>query len=130
MLANEFELTELLDWGFSEKELDLDLAINPSESADDHEESLEEESIYRVPDAVWGTDNDLGIPLLDIKMQATCLEAPFVGWGTRSRKNVYRTYTDKLYKKNNILGVTPDESSRKGIVTGKQIGRASCRERV
>jgi len=86
MLANEFELTELLDWGFSEKELDLDLAINPSESADDPEESLEEESIYRVPDAVWGTDNDLGIPLLDIKMQATCLEAPFVGWGTRSRK--------------------------------------------
>jgi len=84
VLANEFELDDLLDWGFDEKDLDLDLwtpePVEPNETEED------DDFIYRVPDAVWGTDNDLGIPLLDIKMQATALEAPFMAWGTRSRK--------------------------------------------
>ncbi len=83
-LANNFELDDLLDWGFDEKDLDLDLwtpePVEPNETEED------DDFIYRVPDAVWGTDNDLGIPLLDIKMQATALEAPFMAWGTRSRK--------------------------------------------
>jgi len=84
VLANEFELDDLLDWGFDEKDLDLDLwtpePVEPNETEED------DDFIYRVPDAVWGTDNDLGIPLLDIKMQATALEAPFMAWGTQSRK--------------------------------------------
>lgn len=39
-----------------------------------------------VPDAVWATDNEWGIPLLDINLQATSLDLPFVTWGTTSRK--------------------------------------------
>lgn len=39
-----------------------------------------------VPDAIWATDNEWGIPLLDINLQATSLDLPFVAWGTTSRK--------------------------------------------
>jgi len=43
--------------------------------------------VMRVPDAVWGSDNLYGIPMLDLNMQADHLEAPFAGWGTMARKN-------------------------------------------
>lgn len=45
-------------------------------------------------------------------------------------KTVYRTYTDKLYKKNNILGVTPDESSRNGIAIIGRDGRMHIYQKV
>lgn len=45
-------------------------------------------------------------------------------------KTVYRTYTDKLYKKNNILGVTPDESSRNGIAIVGRDGRMHIYQKV
>lgn len=58
----------------------------------------EEPLVYRVPDAVWGADNEYGIPMLDINMQADHLEAPFMGWGTKARKNrmtgTYHFYVD------------------------------------
>lgn len=53
------------------------------EEPEDEQEPL----LLRVPDAVWGTDNDYGIPMLDLSMQATCLEAPFAGWGTMPRRD-------------------------------------------
>ena len=100
VLANNFELDDLLEWGFEEKELDLSL-FHLESDLESEEEALSEEDIplfYRVPDAVWGTDNEYGIPLLDISMQAKCLEAPFVGWGTRARKDrmtgTYHFYVD------------------------------------
>ena len=48
----------------------------------------------------------------------------------KTGKNVYRTYTDKLYKKNNILGVTPDESSRNGIAIVGRDGRMHLYQKV
>lgn len=48
----------------------------------------------------------------------------------KTGNNVYRTYTDKLYKKNNILGVTPDESSRNGIAIVGRDGRMHLYQKV
>lgn len=48
----------------------------------------------------------------------------------KTGKNLYRTYTDKLYKKNNILGVTPDESSRNGIAIVGRDGRMHLYQKV
>lgn len=45
-------------------------------------------------------------------------------------KTIYNTYTDKLYKKNNILGVTPDESSRNGIAIVGRDGRMHIYQKV
>jgi len=52
-LANEWELGDLLEWGFDKHELDLDLWQPESEEAEDEPVS-DEELINRVPDAVWG----------------------------------------------------------------------------
>ena len=86
MLANEFELDDLLDWGFEKRDLDIDLWQPEGETPEDAPVP-DEELVMRVPDAVWGSDNLYGIPMLDINMQADHLEAPFMGWGTKARKN-------------------------------------------
>ena len=39
-----------------------------------------------VPDALWPTDNDWGIPTLDLKLQATAFDQPAAIWGQVSRK--------------------------------------------
>lgn len=39
-----------------------------------------------VPDAVWPTDNDWGVPLLDINMQALAFDQPYAIWGAGGRK--------------------------------------------
>lgn len=41
----------------------------------------------QVPNAVFPTDNDQDIPLLDISMQADFLDAPFRAWGSVARKS-------------------------------------------
>lgn len=43
-----------------------------------------------VPDAIWPTDNDFGIPLLDIAMQADAVDQPFVSWGNLARSSLMR----------------------------------------
>lgn len=48
----------------------------------------------------------------------------------KTGKTVHRTYTDKLYEKNNILGVTPDESSRNGIAIVEEDGRMHLYQKV
>lgn len=48
----------------------------------------------------------------------------------KTGRTVYRTYTDKLYKKNNILGVTPYESSRNGIAIVGIDGRMHLYQKV
>lgn len=83
MLANQFEIPDLIEWGFDEKELGFGEEEEPTEQGEE-ETDLD---VLRVPDAIWGTDNDYGIPLLDSNMQAKCLEAPFAGWGTMPRKD-------------------------------------------
>ena len=49
---------------------------------------------------------------------------------TITGKNIHRTYTDKLYKNNNILGITPDESSRNGIAIVGRDGRMHLYQKV
>lgn len=39
-----------------------------------------------VPDAVWPTDNDWGVPLLDLNMQALAFDQPAAIWGAGGRK--------------------------------------------
>ena len=45
-------------------------------------------------------------------------------------KTIYKTYTDKLYKNNRILGVTPDETSRNGISIVGRDGRMHVYQKV
>ena len=45
-------------------------------------------------------------------------------------KTIYKTYTDKLYKNNRILGVTPDETSRNGIAIVGRDGRMHVYQKV
>lgn len=45
-------------------------------------------------------------------------------------KRISNTYTDKLYKKNNILGITPDETSRNGIAIMGKDGRMHIYQKV
>lgn len=53
-----------------------------------------------VPDILFQTNNHLGIPTLDIKMQAQYITLPFYGWGSRRRKGnacsggTYHFYVD------------------------------------
>jgi hypothetical protein len=50
-----------------------------------------------VPDTLWPTDNDWGIPTLDIERQADAFDVPIERWGSQSRKGKVGTwhfYTD------------------------------------
>lgn len=51
-----------------------------------------------VPDALFLSDNEWGVPTLDIALQATTLDLPFSRWGKTSRKGVmngtYHFYED------------------------------------
>jgi hypothetical protein len=51
-----------------------------------------------LPNALWPSDNDYGIPLLDLEQQATVVDAPFVKWGREQRKSrmrgTWHFYTD------------------------------------
>ena len=86
ILANEFELSELLEWGFSEKELDLNLWAGEIED-DPKPESEEDNRPDFMPavDYFFPSDNEYGIPNLDLSMQARALAAPIARWGQKSR---------------------------------------------
>jgi ParB-like chromosome segregation protein Spo0J len=66
-------------------------AAAPAEPADEDEEAIRDETrpprINRsdVPDALWPTDNDWGIPMLDIAYQADAVDLPVTKWGTVRR---------------------------------------------
>jgi hypothetical protein len=51
-----------------------------------------------VPDAIWPSDNELGIPTLDLRMQATAFDLPCERWGRQARSSrmpgTYHFYTD------------------------------------
>lgn len=47
-----------------------------------------------VPDALWPTDNDWGIPVLDLRLQADAVDLPVVVWGSQARtKEMRGTFT-------------------------------------
>lgn len=80
-----WDVGELVSWGLDEATLHEwnDDAANLREfmTAEAIEQSDAEEPVIP-PDAVWPTDNDWGVPLLDINLQARALDLPFVPWGT------------------------------------------------
>lgn len=100
--TDRVKLKELIDSVESENErvnkMMSDIAKRERVNVPEPQEEDEEPLVYRVPDAVWGTDNIYGIPMLDLNMQADHLEAPFMGWGTKARKNrmtgTYHFYVD------------------------------------
>lgn len=53
-----------------------------------------------VPDAVWPTDNEWGIPLLDLRMQADAIDQPLYAWGAGGSRllkrhgGTYHFYTE------------------------------------
>lgn len=55
-------------------------------------------SRWDVPDALWPSDNDFGIPLLDINMQALSIDQPCAVWGVAERtanmKGTWLFYTE------------------------------------
>ena len=80
--------------GFDGDDLDAMLKdLNPPETRG--ERHIER---WEVPDALWPSDNEWGVPLLDIKLQAQAANMPIVTWGSRSRKQkmigTYHFYTD------------------------------------
>ncbi len=76
------------------------LDVLTAEAAGEQEPDTEPElSRYDVPDAIWPTDNDWGVPVLDANLQATALVAPFQAWGaggSRKRRmaGTYHFYTE------------------------------------
>ena len=83
ILANRFEFGELLDFGFEAKDFGFSI---PGAAGDDAPEAEPELSALDVPDAIWPTDNEWGIPLLDTNLQATAIDLPFKAWGSISLK--------------------------------------------
>ena len=45
-----------------------------------------------VPDSLWPTDNEWGIPLLDIERQADAFDVPIETWGAKARSKKAGTY--------------------------------------
>lgn len=42
---------------------------------------------FYVPDAIFPSDNDYGIPLLDVERQMDTVEMPIESWGSRARRH-------------------------------------------
>lgn len=47
---------------------------------------IDADSLVDVPDTLWPSDNEFGIPALDINLCARGAELPFLAWGSISRK--------------------------------------------
>ena len=85
-LANDFDLGDLLDWGFTPFDLGLGVERNDTAPADgDDQDAAPAFSRSDVPDAIFASDNEWEVPLLDIRKQAQFVDAPIVRWGTGSR---------------------------------------------
>jgi len=116
--------------------LDTEIAGILEQAADDILDSALEDDLTRqdVPDAMWPTDNEWGIPLLDINLQAKALELPIAKWGAIARTSkmtgTYQFYCDDY--RFNALWADPSpvvNSSCAAIVepnfsTGEQMAKA------
>ena len=89
-----WDAPQLMEWGMDaealqgwKRDVSALAALTGSES-DPPEEEVQEEPIEEIkaPDAAWPTDNDWGVPLLDVNLQARACDLPFVGWGSVKRK--------------------------------------------
>jgi hypothetical protein len=50
-----------------------------------------------VPDAIWPSDNEYGIPLLDMQWQANAFDAPIIAWGEKARIAKHKGSTVHFY---------------------------------
>lgn len=71
-----------MDDGFFEPLFDLEPYTVPVFPTDGNETN--------VPDALWATDNEWDIPVLDVQMQAFALDMPFAAWGSKMSRFVKR----------------------------------------
>ncbi|NLF00813.1 MAG: DUF4417 domain-containing protein [Anaerolineales bacterium] len=87
---SSWDVGELVTWGFDADTLKAwgddvgnlrEMLSAEVETEADETQGDGGESVI-APDAVWPTDNDWGVPLLDINLQARALDLPFVPWGT------------------------------------------------
>jgi hypothetical protein len=90
---------EALQALFSEMAQDAGLFPNDASDIDEVDTDLPPSGRTDVPDALLPTDNEWGVPLLDLKMQATALDLPCERWGRLPRhsskmRGTYHFYTD------------------------------------
>lgn len=74
---------------FHDDELDAliaGMAEEQEQAANALSETEPEVTRADVPDALWPTDNDYGVPLLDLSLQAKAFDQPAAIWGATTRK--------------------------------------------
>jgi hypothetical protein len=75
------------------------------------EEPAPELQRWQVPDAIFPTDNEWGVPLLDANMQATALIAPFTPWGAHGSRKRNMTGTYHFYTSDDRFQALWDDPS-------------------
>ena len=92
---DELDVFSSMDFADENNETEL------TDSIEDKIDASKYERIYSrwdVPDALWPSDNDFGIPLLDINMQALSIDQPCAVWGVAERtanmKGTWLFYTE------------------------------------
>jgi len=86
--------------GYNSKEIDALLEGVEADTAELMDSVLEDNELDSdgVPDALWPTDNDWGVPVLDLAFQADAVDLPVNAYGAEGRKSkmngTYHMYTD------------------------------------
>ena len=112
-----FDAELLQDWNTGAAALATMLEAEGGTQNDDEQLEL---TRWDVPDALFSTDNDLGIPLLDANLQAQAVIAPVQPWGmgagARSKTNpgMWHFYTEDY--RFNALWVDPSPVINSGCV--------------
>lgn len=84
---------------FNDSEIEMLQRLAATQPSDELE-GLEDKPLSRgdVPDALWATDNEWGVPLLDLHWQADAVDLPVLTWGAQARTNknrgTYHFYTE------------------------------------
>lgn len=95
VLAGLVDASDILDGLFTADEL---ARLFDTDTQEDEEgEQLTPDD---VPDALWPTDNEWGIPLLDLRWQADAVDLPVLTWGAQARttknRGTYHFYTEDM----------------------------------
>ncbi|MDE2508138.1 MAG: DUF4417 domain-containing protein [Planctomycetota bacterium] len=93
--TDSVELRELLDAVLDGAQLNADQLEVPTDPSARPDAAP---TASTVPDALWPSDNEWGIPLLDIGLAAKAVEYPVATWGSQNRhrhhRGLYHFYTD------------------------------------
>lgn len=115
-IAQEIEAGLDLGGLFTDKELSdiLERAAGDLLDATEDPPDLER---WQVPDAVFPSNNEWGVPLLDANMQATALIAPFVPWGAHGSRKTRMTGTYHFYTTDDRFQALWDDPS--GVINSR-----------